>query len=269
MDLELQGPVALVTGSSRGIGEGIVRGLAQEGATVIVHGRSRAAAEAVAKEIVAGGGQAFAVTGDLTDDSAVENLVAEAISLAGPISILVNNAGGSGATEDWSTTRPETWSEGYDRNVLAALRVTTRVLPGMREAGWGRVINISSMAALMPPFKRPDYAAAKAAMITMTSSLAKAVATEGITANCVSPGTIRSDSLEKAFRTVASNQGMPPETTWQKIEEKVLPLFADVAMRRVGTLAEISDAIAFLASPRASYITGTNLRLDGGMWPGL
>jgi NAD(P)-dependent dehydrogenase (short-subunit alcohol dehydrogenase family) len=125
------------------------------------------------------------------------------------------------------------------------------------------------MAALMPPYKRPDYAAAKAAMIAMTASLAKAVAMDGITVNTLSPGTIHSVSLDEVFRNAAVNQGLAADAPWQDIERTVLPMFAQVPMGRVGALEEIADAVSFLVSPRASYITGANLRLDGGMWPGL
>jgi NAD(P)-dependent dehydrogenase (short-subunit alcohol dehydrogenase family) len=147
--------------------------------------------------------------------------------------------------------------------------MTARLLPNMRAAKWGRIVNISSMAAMMAPAKRPDYAAAKAAMIAMTASLAKEVSMDGITANTVSPGTIHSDRLDEGFRKVAAAQGFASDAPWTEIEKIVLPMFAEVPMGRVGTLEEIADAIAFLVSPRASYITGANLRLDGGMWPGL
>lgn len=269
MDFKLDGKIALVTGSSKGIGEAIARGLAREGTVVMVHGRNKAAAEQVAHDIISDGGRAHAVVGDLTNDEEVQRMVQEAQKFVKPIDILVNNAGGSGETENWATSRSETWASGYDRNVLAAVRVTTRVLPGMRAAQWGRIVNISSLAALMPPAGRPDYSAAKAAMIAMTASLAKAVAKEGITVNTVSPGTIHSVSLDQAFRKVALEQGLAADAPWRKVEETVLPLFAQVPMGRVGTLEEIADAITFLVSPRASYITGANLRLDGGMWPGL
>jgi NAD(P)-dependent dehydrogenase (short-subunit alcohol dehydrogenase family) len=269
MDLKLDGRVALVTGSSKGIGEGVARGLAREGAIVIVHGRNKTKTEEVAHDIAAQGGRAHVVIGDLTNEDEVQRLVEEAQAFVKPVEIVINNAGGSGETEDWTTTRAETWAAGYDRNVLAAVRVTSRLLPSMREAKWGRIVNISSLAALMPPSKRPDYAAAKAAMIAMTASLAKAVAIDGITANTVSPGTIHSGSLDKVFRKAAVNQGLAANAPWTEIEQTVLPMFAHVPMGRVGTLEEIADAIAFLVSPRASYITGANLRLDGGMWAGL
>lgn len=269
MDLKLDGKIALVTGSSKGIGEGIAHGLAREGAIVIVHGRDKAKTEQVADDIIAKGGRAHVVLGDLTRDDDVRRLIDEAQAFVRPVEIVINNAGGSGGTEDWTTTQPETWTSGYDRNVLAAVRVTSRLLPAMRDSQWGRVVNIASLAGMMPPAARPDYAAAKAAMIAMSASLAKAVAKDGITANTVSPGTIHSVSLDGAFRKAATARGLPGDAPWSEIEQSVLPLFAQVPMGRVGTLEEIADAVAFLAGPRAGYITGANLRLDGGLWQGL
>lgn len=267
MDLQLDGKVALVTGSSKGIGEGIAQGLAREGAVVVVHGRDRTQATDVADRIRAEGGWAHVVTGDLTDAAQVIAMIDAVRSLAGNIDVLVNNAGGSGDGADWSTTAPEAWASVYDRNVLAAVRVTTAVLPHMRAARWGRIINISSLAGLMPPPVNPDYSAAKAAMTAMSASLAKAVAAEGITVNTISPGTIHSAKLDMKFREVAAMRGIEPDAPWADVEKAVLPLFAQVPVGRVGTLAEIADAVAFLASPRAAYITGSNIRLDGGMLP--
>jgi NAD(P)-dependent dehydrogenase (short-subunit alcohol dehydrogenase family) len=269
LDLQLSGKRALVTGSSKGIGEAIARKLALEHAIVIVHGRDRAQAERVAKDIITLGGSAFVVVGDLTDDDQVRQLVATAQKLGGPIDIVVNNAGGSGATKDcWSLTQADTWAAAYDRNVLAALRVTTRLLPAMREARWGRVINISSLAATMPPPTAPDYSAAKAAINAMTASMAKAVAAEGITVNAISPGTIHSATLDDRFREVAEERGLArKDAPWEEVERAVLPLFAQVPLGRVGRLDEIAAAVAFLASPVAGYITGVNLRIDGGLSP--
>jgi NAD(P)-dependent dehydrogenase (short-subunit alcohol dehydrogenase family) len=269
MDLQLNGKTALVTGSSKGIGEAIARKLAEEGATVIVHGRDREMTEQVAADIAAQGGRAYAVCGDLTRDDEVEALVALAQRMAGPIDILVNNAGGSaGIKESWTTTRPDTWTASYERNVLGAVRVATRLLPAMRERGWGRIINISSLAATMAPASGPDYAACKAAINAMTASMAKDVASDGITVNAVSPGTIHSAALDGAFRAAAAQRGLAErDAPWEEIERVALPLFAQVPLARVGRLDEIAAAIAFLASPLAGYITGTNLRIDGGLSP--
>jgi 3-oxoacyl-[acyl-carrier protein] reductase len=269
MDLKLDGKVALVTGSSKGIGEEIARRLAREGAIVIVHGRDKTEADQVAHDIIAQGGRAHVVIGDLTREIEVERLIDQAQAFVGHLDIVINNAGGRGDVMDWKTTRPETWATAYDRNVLAAVRVTSRLLPGMRAAKWGRVVNISSMAALLPPAGNADYAAAKAAMIAMTASLAKAVAMDGITANTVSPGTVHSTRLDTVFREAALSQGVSADAPWPEIERAALPMFAQVPMGRVGTLDDIAGAVAFLVSPLAGYITGANLRLDGGMWPGL
>ena len=269
MDLKLQGQHALITGSSKGIGEAIATVLAHEGAIVTVHGRDREQTERVASSILSQGGQAYVVIGDLTEDEAVERLVREAEEMAGTVAILVNNAGGSGGVkETWESTQPASWVAAFDRNVLAALRVTTRVLPKMRLAKWGRVINISSLAATMAPPTGPDYSACKAAMNAMTTSLAKAVAADGITVNSVSPGTIRSSTLEERFRAVAKERGAADtKTSWKDIERAVLPMFAQVPVGRTGELEEIANAIAFIASPLAGYITGINLRIDGGLSP--
>lgn len=271
MDLQLEGKKALVTGSSKGIGEAIARKLAMEGAIVIVHGRDRAQTEKVASDIIALGGRAYAVLGDLTDDEQVSRLIGDAEKLAGPIDILVNNAGGSGgAKESWAQTQPATWAAAYDRNVLAAVRVTTRLLPAMRVAKWGRVINISSLAATLAPPSGADYAACKAAINAMTVSMAKAVAAEGVTVNAISPGTIHSATLDSRFREVAAERGLAAiDAPWDEIERAVLPLFAQVPVGRVGRLDEIANAVAFLASPLAGYITGSNLRIDGGLSPSL
>jgi 3-oxoacyl-[acyl-carrier protein] reductase len=154
--------------------------------------------------------------------------------------------------ESWENTQPASWSSAYDRNVLAALRVTTRVLPKIRQVRWGRVINISSLAATMPPPMAPDYSACKAAMNAMTASMAKAVAADGITVNAVSPGTLRSSTLEDRFREVAKERGLGDiDTPWKDIERAVLPMFAQVPVARVGELDEIANANGFYRQPRS------------------
>ncbi len=270
VDLQLTGKRAFVTGSSIGIGEEIARVLATEGAAVVVHGRDGDRAARVAAEIVAAGGDAIMVTGDLTDAVQVEELCAAVGARLGGIDILVNNAGGSGEKSKWEETSIKAWADAYDRNVLAAVRVTSRMLPAMRAAKWGRIINISSMAGSLPPSTGPDYSACKAAMNNLTLSLAKSAAADGVTVNAVSPGTVFTPKLEAAFRDLAAKNGWADrDGDWSDVEHAVLPHVAPVPIGRVGTARDIANAVAFLCSPLAGYITGTDLRVDGGMMPAL
>ena len=170
MDLNLTGKRALVTGSSSGIGAGIARLLASEGASVVVHGRNKERAEAVAASIVASGGKAIAVCGDLADEAQIDALAAGALAAFGGIDILVNNAGGSAETADksWFGGTAATMAESYQANVIAAFCLIKLLSPAMKERGWGRIINISTAAAITPTSGQPDYGPAKAALINMS-----------------------------------------------------------------------------------------------------
>jgi 3-oxoacyl-[acyl-carrier protein] reductase len=140
----------------------------------------------------------------------------------------------------------------------------------MRAAGWGRVVNVSSLAGTMPPATGPDYSASKAAMNNMTVSLSKTAAGDGVTVNAISPGTIFTPKLEASFRKMAASNGWADgEAAWPDIERAVLPQVVRVPMGRVGEATDISHAVAFLCSPLAGYITGVDLRIDGGMLPSL
>lgn len=270
MNLQLSGKRALVTGSSVGIGEAIARTLAVEGVAVAVHGRERERAERVAKEIVAAGGRAVVVLGDLTRDDEVKHIAEDATRQMGGVDILVNNAGGSGEKQVWEETRAADWATAYDRNVLAAVRMIDCLLHKMRTAKWGRVVNVSSVAGLMPAATGPDYSACKAALNNLTVSLAKAAASDGVTVNAVSPGTILTPKLEAAFRKMGDTNGwVDGKATWPAVERAVLPHVVQVPLGKVGRMDDIAHAVAFLCSPLADYITGVNLRVDGGVLPTL
>lgn len=270
MDLQLKGKRALVTGSSIGIGETIARTLAEEGAAVVIHGRDRDRAEAVARSIEDQGGIAVVVTGDLTEDAAVGEIVRESERLLGGVDILVNNAGGSGEKHVWEDTTAEAWIAAFDRNVIAAVRLTSLLLPKMRATRWGRVVNISSLAGAMPPATGPDYSACKAAMNNLTKSLSKSAAVDGITVNAISPGTIFTPKLEAAFRKMADDKGWAAaDAPWPEIEQAVLPKVFEVPAGSVGKPEDIGRAVAFLCSPLAGYITGIDLHIDGGAMPAL
>ena len=209
MDLQLTGKRALISGSSIGIGETIARILAEEGVAVAIHGRDADRAQAVAASITSRGGSAVVVTGDLTDDDAIAKIITDSEHLLGGVDILVNNAGGSGEKYVWEATPVAAWIAAFDRNVVAAVRLTNPASAEDARRRLGRVVNVSSLAGVLPPATGPDYSACKAALNNLTKSLSKAAAGDGITVNAISPGTILTPKLEAAFRKMA----MPASTT--------------------------------------------------------
>lgn len=264
MDLELQGKRALVTGSSSGIGEGIALRLAAEGATVIVHGRNETRTHAVAECIRAAGGRAESVTGDLTDDDATGALL-DSVLAAGGADILVNNAGGrSGgfSPEPVWETAGEQWLATYRLNVLSAVATTQRLVPGMIERGWGRVIHVASAVALHQPPAFADYQGAKAAEINYARSLAKGLAGTGVTANAISVGIIATPDSEVELQRAAASIGVDD---WRHAEEDVATSVFRQSVPRIGRPDDIAWAIAYLVSPRADFVTGTNLVVDAGI----
>ncbi len=267
MDLDLTTKSALVTGSSAGIGAAIARTLAREGARVIVHGRDASRVQAIAGEIRKAGAEAVGVTGDLATNQGAAQVVTEATASFGGIDILVNNAG-SYAAASWFETSPKSWRGFYEADVLSAVRLIQAIAPRMRERGWGRIINIATGMATSPQPTMPDYAAAKAALINATLSLAKALAGTGITVNAISPGLIATDGVERVLRETAQTSGWGAD--WNVIQKRWITevLHSDL-VPRLGTVNEVADLVAFVASPRASYIHGANLRVDGGLVPSI
>jgi len=258
MDLGLRGKRALVTGSSSGIGAGIARMLAAEGCAVVVHGRDAARAQQVAGSI---GDTASVAIGDLST-----NIGADAVAAAaGEVDILVNNAGGAAGTSamHWTEVSEEGWEGTYQLNAIAAARLIRRLLPAMQAKGWGRIINIASAAGTQPIAFGPDYGAAKAAMLNMTVSLAKALGACGVTANSVSPGMILTPAVERWLGNLRETMGWG-DIPMKDCEARAACEITPIPVGRIGRVEEIAHVVCMIASPAAGYMTGANVRMDGG-----
>lgn len=264
MDIGLAGKRALVTGSSSGLGAEIARMLAAEGVRVIVHGRNRERAEAVAREIDAAG----VALGDLKTDRAAEEIERTVRDALGGIDILVNNSGGSegGGASDWLASDEKQWAITHEANAIAAMRMVRRFVPDMRQAGWGRVIQIASAAGVLPQPVGIAYGAAKAAMINMGVGLSKALGGTGVTVNTVSPGTILTPAVERHVRTMFDKLGWG-EMPLDEAEARLVREHYRTPAGRFGRPADIAHAVLMLCAANGGYITGANIRVDGGMVP--
>jgi NAD(P)-dependent dehydrogenase (short-subunit alcohol dehydrogenase family) len=261
MDLQLKGKRALVTGSSSGIGQATARVLAAEGVTVVVHGRDPEKAHNVTEQIGKAGGQALMVVGDLSTDAGAKKVAAYVLSELGSIDILINNAGVPEFT-GWMDTTADQWAAIYNNNVISMVRMIRLFLPKMKEQRWGRIIQIGSVVAWQPFAAKPHYCAARAAVLNLTVSLSRELAETGVTANTVSPGVILTPPAQRYFVEMARQHGW--EEDWKVIERKILEHRLYNPTGRLGTPEDVAHVIAFLASPRAGYINGSNYRIDGG-----
>ena len=260
MDLKLAGKRALVTGSSSGLGEAIVKLLAAEGAAVVVHGRNEGRANAVVEAIRAGGGKAEVALGDLATDAGADAAATAALS-GGPIDILVNNAGVL-PFQSWKDTTAELWAQTYNSNVISAVRMIQRLVPQMRERHWGRVIQIGGGLAQQPQATGPQYNATLAARHNLAVSLARELKDTGVTSNVVSPGAILTEDNRPMLTHMAQAQNWGE--TWEEIERNAAKALAPNDVGRFGRPEEIAAAVAYLSSPQANYVSGATLRVDGG-----
>ncbi len=245
----LDDKVALVTGSSRGIGAAIARLFAQEGAKVVVHGRDAAALSAVCDEIKRAGGQAMQVAGDVTRFADIEAMRRQIEKEFGPVDILVANAGGSptrpGPLEEISE---EAWHAGIDANLTATFLTIKSFLPGMKERRSGNIITMSSTSGRISHPRSPiPYATAKAGIQILTQDLAAQVGPYGIRANCIAPESILTEK----------NKQWIPDATKQELAQAH-------PIRRLGTPEDVARAALFLASDESAWITGIILDVAGG-----
>jgi 3-oxoacyl-[acyl-carrier protein] reductase len=261
MDLGLEGKVALVTGSYRGTGSGIAKELAQEGATVLVHGFEAGQPDAVVEEIVSSGFDARGIVGDLMTDAGADALGEAALSVAGRIDVLVNNYGvaESGA---WQTSSTDDWVDIYQKNVLSGVRMIQRLTPGMRERSYGRIIWLGTVGSVRPSARMPHYYASKATLPNICLSLAKDLAGTGITVNLVSPGVIATAEVKAQFMKLAERKGWGED--WNEIQRRAIEGRFENPLGRLAEIEEVAGLVAFLASDRAGYINAANMRIDGG-----
>lgn len=262
MDLKLAGRVALVTGASKGIGKGIAASLVTEGADVVICARGRAELELTAAELNAmGGGQVEAVAADVTKAEDCARIVEETVSRFGKLHVLVNNAAGIDNFGSYDELSDNNWQALFDLNVLSVVRVTRAALPHMRREKWGRIINIASENGLQPDAFMPHYSASKAALLNITKSMSKAFAVDGILVNSVSPAFILTSMSSEVIRQRANQAGISFEEAAKHLLGELRP---HIELKRTGRIEEVGSAVAYLASEAASFITGTNLRVDGG-----
>jgi 3-oxoacyl-[acyl-carrier protein] reductase len=261
MDLKLQGKRALVTGSTGGIGEGIAIALAAEGVKVVVHGRNASAAADVKAAIVNAGGEAAVVLGDLSDDVGAASVAAEARAAFGGIDILVNNAGIYDQV-GWMESTTEKWKHMFNADLLSMVRLIQALAPDMRERGWGRLIQISSVVSTQPYEFGPDYAAVKAGVDNLTVSASKYLAGTGVTAVTVTPGPVMTKGFKELWYAQAKERNWGE--SWEEIEAGVVRDVLPNTVGRVGRVEEIAAVVALVASPLGGYINGANLRVDGG-----
>jgi 3-oxoacyl-(acyl-carrier-protein) reductase len=244
---ELTGKACLVTGGSRGIGRAIALELGRQGASVAIgYVTNKAAATKVAAEIATSGGQTFVFGCDVQDPEAIGRAVAGVVGHFGKIDVLVNNAG---ITRDRSLAKmsPEEWDDVLQTNLTSVFHVTSRVLPHMVQAGYGRIVNISSVIGIHGNFGQANYAAAKAGIIGFTKSAAIELARKGITVNAIAPGFIETEMIA----------AMPDEVR--------AGILTKIPTGRFGRPEEIAQAVAFLVS-HGDYITGQVIAIDGGMY---
>lgn len=258
MDLKLAGKRALICGGSSGLGRAVASVLIAEGVDVALLARDPIKLRGVADELnAAGGGRAFALPADLADHQALLEAADRAEQvLGGHVEILLNNTGGP-PPSGVSGLEPSVWRDHFESMVLSVFRLTDRVLPQMRTAGWGRILNVASMTVVEPSAALGVSNTLRASIAAWAKTLANEVGPDGVTVNTLLPGRIDTPRIDRLDQATAARLGVSPE---QARADSV----KSIPVGRIGAPEEFGAVAAFLASPLAAYVTGSLIRLDGG-----
>ncbi|HZA10850.1 SDR family oxidoreductase [Mycobacterium sp.] len=249
--MEFNGRSALITGGTRGIGKGIADRLRAGGATVLVAARSAPPT----------GSRDDVIVADVTMADGIDGLAAEALRRLGGVDIVVHNVGGSPQTEGGAATlTDDDWQSAIDQNLLAAVRLDRRLIPGMAERGSGVIIHITSIQRRAPLPTTIPYAAAKAALTNYSKALANELAPKGIRVNAVAPGFIETEAAAEMVRRIAEIEGVDRDAARTRIMESI----GGIPIGTPGRPEDVGELVAFLVSDRAAYITGAEYVIDGG-----
>ncbi|MBL3654730.1 SDR family NAD(P)-dependent oxidoreductase [Fulvivirga sediminis] len=261
MDLNLKEKVALVTGASKGIGKGIAEELAKEGCHLIICARDQVDLSQVVSELEKYNVDVLAVPTDLTDEQQIDNLIHKSQERFGKIDILVNNAGTIGDPLSFMELSTQQWRDIFELNVFSAVTLIRKVVPMMQHNKWGRIINISSENGEQPDPDMAHYNVTKGALNNLTKTLSKVLAKDGILVNTVSPAFIKTPLVESMMQDIADKEGITPDEAVQAFLKNKRP---NLVLERAGDVEETASVVTFLASDKASFVTGANFRVDGG-----